>query len=204
MPIKNTFLYILIKFLIVLFLLTYKSSNATYINNCIIDTTISFKRIHNPTMYIGLAAGKETFISGFFPKLGILQSINIGKREFNPVYEYNSEKNNNYFKYKDMPKYSFYGGADITFFGFFSAVLTFSGYTGFKIGIFTIDNSIAYLTTFPKYQLTYNSKIGIKLGPIWVKSGPSFILKNTYAISDSWMKFNNNYYNFDLNISIPF
>ncbi|MSQ79850.1 MAG: hypothetical protein EXR21_09300 [Flavobacteriaceae bacterium] len=145
-----------------------------------------------PVFYVGVAVGKETFVSILMPKFGVLGYKDIGRI--------------GYIKSGDMSKYAFYGAADITLFGLFQPVLTITGYVGFKIGSITIDNSLAFLNVFPdgkwlkdKHQFTYNPKIGLKVGSIWVKVGPSFMLEPKYGLLDDWMKLGNNYYNFDLN-----
>ncbi len=152
------------------------------------------KKIH-PVIYLGFAAGHETFISASFPKFGLIGYLSLVKE----TRSYDNRRN--------LSKFAIYGGADLSFFALFQPIIGVTAYTGIKMQFFTIDNSLAFLNGFPdgkivndKHQFTYNPKFGLLFGRIWFKVGPSFIIKNRWIELNDWMKFGSHFFNLDLNI----
>ncbi|MBK7129902.1 MAG: hypothetical protein IPM74_04640 [Crocinitomicaceae bacterium] len=153
------------------------------------------KQSIKPHLYMGLALGRETFISMFLPKIGVMGTVSFGKQKKNSSFGV------------DFPKYGMYGAADLTIFGLFQVALSMTTWVGFKIGPLTIDNSIAFVRGFPDgkkvnddfYLRTINPKIGLKIGIVWLKFGPSYTISGKWDQLDNWFKIKNNFFNFDLN-----
>lgn len=124
----------------------------------------------------GVSAGQETFIGA--PKLGVFKEFAFSKGRYgSPKFGFSQG--------------AFYVGAETSIFIFFAGVISISANAGFNFGPLTIDNSITRtLVSSPndyKYSYTsYNPKFGIHVGPIWLKSGPSFALKQAEQM-DGWM-----------------
>jgi hypothetical protein len=130
--------------------------------------------------YIGIAAGQETFISGVMPKVGLLvQNFHTKNKKFSTYY-----------------------GADITLGVFFQFWLSVTAQTGIRYNYISLDNSIGYLGLFPqklssKHQFTCNPKLGTKIGPVWLKAGPSILLSHRRALNN-FLKIGEYYYNFEI------
>lgn len=98
-----------------------------------------------------------------------------------------------------------YGGGEVSFFYFFLGELSVSANAGIAFGSFTIDNNItsamifgfAHEGSFARYYHTCNPKIGIIIGPMWLKAGPSFLLSGEPAFPEM-MKINGRSFNFEL------
>lgn len=148
--------------------------------------------LDNLIFVAGVSAGQETFIGA--PKLGAYKEFAISKgRSGTPKFGFS--------------KASVYVGAETSLFVFFAGVISISANAGFNLAFVTIDNSITRtLVSSPdnvKYSYTtYNPKLGIHIGPIWLKSGPSFALKQSEQM-DGWLKLNGIHYNFELLFMFP-
>lgn len=141
---------------------------------------------------VGVSAGQETFIG--LPKLSAYKALSL------------SSKNHKSSKY-GFPAYSIYAGADVSTFVLFAGVFTASANTGFAIGPLTLDNSLAFtLVTSPESEnsnySTYNPKLGVMVGPVWLKAGPSFALSGNTDWGN-WMKKNRTCYNVELHYLFP-
>jgi hypothetical protein len=190
---KSRFIYILLIFLI---FFVFEDCYARTLANSELKSrkTEIIKKIQ-PVVYIGFAVGHETFVSATFPKFGVLGYLPLG----NDSRSYDDKRN--------LSKFAIYGGADLSIFALFQPAIGVTGYSGVKMRFFTIDNSLAFLNGFPdgkivndKHQFTYNPKIGIKLGSVWLKVGPSFIIEDRWIELNKWMKVGSHFYNIDLNI----
>ncbi len=137
----------------------------------------------------GISVGQESFIG--LPKLYGLGEFRIAGKQ--PDYGF--------------ANLSLYGGGELSLFGFHALALGISANTGVAVGPFTIDNSITYTIRRgpsgekPGNYTTYNPKLGLNIGPIWLKAGPSILLDGK-GIED-WTKINNRYYNFEVLYIFP-
>lgn len=137
----------------------------------------------------GITAGQEYFIS--FPKLSCLREFPLTRNR--PKYGFSN--------------FSFYAGVEGSMFVMYAGVFGISANVGVAIGPFTVDNSITRTAIVgpsgerPGNYTTYNPKLGLNIGPIWLKAGPS-ILMDGNGIED-WAKINNRYYNFEVLYIFP-
>jgi hypothetical protein len=141
---------------------------------------------------VGLSAGQETFIG--LPKLSAYKAFPL------------LSKNNKSPKY-GFHRYSIYAGADVSTFVFFAGVFTASGNVGFVAGPVTLDNSLAFtVVSSPESEnsnySTCNPKLGLIIGPIWLKAGPSFAVHGNPDWGN-WMKKNGTCYNVELHYLFP-
>jgi len=90
---------------------------------------------------------------------------------------------------------SFYIGSEVSIAVVFAGAISISGTTGFKIGRFTTDCSLTRLWLanpsgdVVSRQTTLNPKFGFMIGPIWVKTGPSFLITNENIFGESFGNF---------------
>ena len=110
-------------------------------------------------------------------------------------------------------KYGFYPfgsyvGLDFNAMGLAAAWLSIGTTIGLSFPFFTLDNSLTFSGwTGPDggYQngghISWNPKLGLRIGPVWLKSGPSLILGTT-TIDENWLKFNQYNLNFELSFYI--
>ena len=146
--------------------------------------------------YVGIAAGHESLVSLFFPKLGMMAFIPFGPNV----------------KANATSKYGIYAAADVTMFAFVVPFISGSAYAGVKAGPWTLDAAFSFMNGLasgdnvnpPHYQ-SINPKIGIRSERVWFKFGPSFETRNHGGdgLSD-WIRIGNNLYNFDLNFVVEF
>ena len=141
--------------------------------------------------YYGFEVGHETFISGVLPKIGLIRYMNLRNDSL-----YNQKRST----------ITAYAGADITLGVLYAAWFASNAYAGVKLGHLTLDNSIAYFAGLHSEGKhidygTYNPKLGVKIGKIWFKSGPSFkIGKSFYLDNSTYFKIGYFNYNFELQI----
>jgi len=80
--------------------------------------------------------------------------------------------------------------------------------TGVSLGPFTLDNSINSLFVLvegpTRYQTTYNPKLGIHLGPVWLKAGPSFLISKESVLFEDWIKIGKYNMNFEIIVTPDF
>jgi hypothetical protein len=141
--------------------------------------------------YFGIAAGHESLVSLFFPKIGVMALKPLGR---------NIQAN-------VTPKYGLYAASDVTLFAVVLPFISGSVYGGVKCGAFTFDTAFSFMNglavderlNVPHYQ-SINPKIGIRSEHVWFKFGPSFETRNHGGdgLSD-WIEIGKNVYNFDLN-----
>jgi len=138
-------------------------------------------RFENGMMFsVGLSAGQETFIG--FPKFGAYKQF--------PIHYARCKGPQLGFRHPAI-----YAGVDGSLFVFFAGAFSVGPTIGYGHGPFSIDNSLTFtLITQPESvnekNWSYNPKIGINIGPVWLKAGPSFSL---YAESDwdGWVQTGN-------------
>ena len=134
-----------------------------------------FKRI-DLLGHIGLSFGQETLIG--LPKLGGICRLNFKRAQ--------SIEN------RPFKGSSFYVGADLSMFVLFAGAFSSGIQAGFKFGPITIDNSFSRLSLMSPEsdivarQTTYNPKIGLVIGPAWLKFGPSYIIKGDNILRDGF------------------
>jgi len=74
----------------------------------------------------------------------------------------------------------------------------------------TIDNSITiwaivgYSPGSGNWKSIYNPKLGIYLGPVWVKAGPSFTVSQKKEFAFDVIKINNTNFNFEVSYIAEF
>lgn len=135
----------------------------------------------------GVSAGQETFIGA---KLGVY-------REFSLVRDRRDDRN--------FRKFSLYAGPEASLFVFFAGVFSFSATGGVALGPFTLDNAVTY-TTFvsPNGHAgqdygSLNPKIGLQLGPVWLKAGPSYLISGSTIWGDyRFLEINEQPWNFEI------
>lgn len=142
--------------------------------------------------YFGFGVGQESYIS--MPKLGFVRQFPIVFNKGNSEIEIAN-------------RYSFYVAADVSMLAIVGFVVTPSVYAGVKAGPITFDLSLAN-STYVYYQdkrtvqqLTYNPKLGLKLGNVWLKVGTSMLLKNEF-VNKEFFKWGKHYVNLNLNFLI--
>ncbi len=117
----------------------------------------------SPIVYGGLAIGQETFIAT--PRAGILGEFAIIRRNRNA-------------KMWNFHRFSIYGGAEGSIFGLFVFGGSAAAVGGIKMSVFTLDINASvsgFALNDAKFGYsTYNPKLGLVLGPVWLKVGPSF------------------------------
>ncbi len=134
-----------------------------------------FKRI-DLLGHIGVSFGQETLIG--LPKLGGICRLNFNRTK---SIENRPFKGN-----------SFYVGADLSMLVFFAGAFNTGVQAGFKFGPITIDNSFSQLSLMSPEsdivarQTSYNPKIGLVIGPAWLKFGPSYIIKGDNILRDGF------------------
>jgi hypothetical protein len=146
----------------------------------------------SPIAYGGLSLGQETFIST--PRGGILGEIVLVRKNrrgrlwnFHPV--------------------SVYGGAEGSLFGVFAFGGSAAVVSGLKLSIFTLDINAA-VSGFAVNEAkigysTYNPKVGLIIGPVWLKCGPSYRFNsNKEPVFDGFMSTNNQAYNIEMLICL--
>lgn len=136
---------------------------------------------------VGISAGRETFIG--LPKFGAYRQFPIP-----------------YTRCKG-PKLGFrqpvvYAGIDGSLFVFFAGAYSVGPTLGYGHGPFSIDNSLTITwITAPESQTeknwSYNPKVGVNVGPVWIKAGPSFPLYTETSWAD-WVQIGNVSMNFEL------
>ncbi len=113
---------------------------------------------------MGIFAGQEHFIA---LKGSLIKPINFG------------------YRWRQAPKYGFYphgayASLEGSLFGLFALWGGAGINIGYNIGPVTIDNSLTawgIIGENNSFGLTsYNPKIGLHFGPVWLKAGPSFRL----------------------------
>jgi hypothetical protein len=148
---------------------------------------------NNMLFAVGISAGQETFIG--FPKLGAYKEFSLTPKA-QPLH---GRK-----QFSGFGKCSFYVGAEASMLVFFAGAFTISADAGFALGPVTIDNSLTR-TVFASpvgdrnsYSTTYNPKLGLNIGPVWLKAGPSFKLGKSDSPMGNWLTIGNNPYNVEL------
>ncbi len=136
---------------------------------------------------VGVSAGRETFIG--LPKFGVYKQFPM-----------------RYTKCKG-PQLGFrspaiYAGVDGSLFVFFAGAFSVGPTLGYGHGPFSVDNSLTItLITSPEganeKNWSYNPKVGVNIGPIWIKAGPSFQLY-TETSWGNWVQIGNVSMNFEL------
>lgn len=126
---------------------------------------------------VGLSVGRETFIGA--PRFGLYKPIKLSSAD-------------KHFRYANKHTPIVYAGVEGSVFVFFGGVFSIAPSIGFGFGHFTVDNNLAFtIVTSPdnvrQNYLTYNPKVGVALGPIWLKCGPG-ILVNGEDHWGAWMK----------------
>lgn len=138
----------------------------------------------------GIAIGQEHFAA---VKGSIIKPINFGYR---PRY---------------YPKYGFYkhgayASLEGSMFGMFAIWAGLGVNIGYNLGPLTLDNSVTAWGIAGENAsfgiVTYNPKVGIRVGPVWLKSGPSFLLAGEEFI-DNYLKIGRYNMNFELLYIIP-
>jgi hypothetical protein len=137
---------------------------------------------------VGVSAGQENFMG--LPKLAAYKDFSLTPDK------------------RGRTKYGFrtcsaYAGADAALFVFFAGAFSASATCGFAVGPFTIDNSFATTTTLNadgdrvySYR-TYNPKIGVNIGPVWLKAGPSYVIGGKVEMGN-WCRIGSTYFNFEI------
>lgn len=79
-----------------------------------------------------------------------------------------------------------YAGLDLSAMGLFAVWFSAGINAGISLKYFTLDNNIAFFgIAGPENQFgnhtTYNPKIGVLIGPVWIKAGPSFLINPSQA-----------------------
>jgi hypothetical protein len=146
----------------------------------------------NMLFTVGISAGRETFIG--LPKLGAYKEFSLlsqrplhGRKQFS-----------------GFGNCSFYAGAEASIFVIFAGVFSVSADAGFAFGPLTIDNSLTRSVIVSpdggenSYYTTCNPKLGLNIGPVWLKAGPSYAVGKSDAAMGNWLKKGNNHYNVEL------
>ncbi len=136
---------------------------------------------------VGVSAGQETFIG--LPKIALYKHIPLTQKW-----------NKNKFGYKPL---SIYFGPEASIFGFYALILSVSGSAGISLGPVTIDNSLTYSAMFEpsgeRYDYpSYNPKVGLRIGPVWLKAGRFVEFNPIRKGVDEWLKYEGIKYNFEL------
>jgi hypothetical protein len=141
---------------------------------------------------VGLGLGQENLIS--LPKLSGMVSFKLN--------------NGTYSKLGQLQKFSFYVGTEASIVVFFAGAFSISGTGGFKTGPITTDCSLTklYLVNpdgnVVARQTTLNPKIGVMIGQVWIKTGPSFLLSEYDIFRETFgnfMHIGNVAFNFEVN-----
>ncbi len=96
-------------------------------------------------------------------------------------------------------KCAFYAGPEVGICLLYPGLFSTSATTGFALGPVTIDNSLTYTAfVFPKQGTikdfgSWNPKLGIQLGPCWMKAGPCFPIRSTTLLQDSEKELNDRF-----------
>jgi hypothetical protein len=142
------------------------------------------KKLH---FAVGIAAGQETFFGA--PKFGFYALFPAFQKEAkSPKYGFKSG--------------SFYAGVEGSLFVVFIGIFSVSGTCGLVMNRFTLDHALTCtLVSDPSSNnttyATSNPKLGVQLGPVWLKAGPSFLLRGPADWGD-WMLVGNVRLNVDL------
>lgn len=140
----------------------------------------------------GIGVGQENLVG--LPKLSGFASFKLGRQS-------NS-------KFGNFQKSAFYIGSEASIVVLFAGAASISGTAGFKTGRFTTDCSLSRLWLANSdgdvvaRQTTLNPKIGVMIGPVWIKTGPSFLLTNENVFRDlfgNFMHITNIPFNLELN-----
>lgn len=136
---------------------------------------------------VGASVGRETFIG--LPKFGFYKQF--------PVHYARCKGPQLGFR---AP--AFYAGIDGSLFVFFAGAFSVGPTLGYGHGPFSIDNSLSFtLITSPESanekNWSYNPKVGLNIGPVWIKAGPCFPLHTETSWGD-WVQIGNVSMNFEL------
>lgn len=115
---------------------------------------------------VGLGVGQENLVS--MPKLSGFASFKLGNRSIS--------------NHGNFQKNAFYLGSEASVLIFFAGAVSVSGTAGIKVGSLSFDGSLTRLWlanpdgNVVARQTTLNPKMGVMIGPVWLKAGPSFLL----------------------------
>lgn len=134
------------------------------------------KRLGTLHGFVGVGLGQEHLLS--LPKVSAIYSLGF--------------KQNRRFKFRssrlpfsgihDLPENGLLFGTEVSMFVLFAGTFSTSALIGIKSGPVTAETSITrqFLASpdgdIVARQSTLNPKLGVKMGPIWLKTGPSFLL----------------------------
>ncbi len=120
----------------------------------------------------GVSVGQETFIG--FPKVSAYKQFPFTKRYSN-------------YLQPGFGNGAVYVGVDASVFVVFVGVLSVGPTVGYGYKCFSVDNSVTYTAyesgdgELVEEYWTCNPKLGINIGPVWLKAGPSFQLTPTHS-----------------------
>lgn len=103
-----------------------------------------------------------------------------------------------------------YVSIDPNMFVFFAGWVGVGLNVGVSLPFVTVDNSIVvWAISGPSGEegygrVTYNPKIGVYVGPVWFKVGPSFILAQKKEFAPDLIKINDTNFNFELSYIAEF
>lgn len=129
---------------------------------------------------LGIGLGQENLLS--LPKLSGLISFEMNRK-------------NNRNRFWNFQKNAFFAGTEVSIVILFGMAVSIAGTVGLKTGPITIDCSITRLIlTNPdgvvvSRQTTVNPKLGIILGPVWIKTGPSLLSTNPNIFGNTFGNF---------------
>ena len=130
---------------------------------------------------VGLAAGQEIVLG--LPRFGFYKDFLVGEPESAALVR----------EGKGLRKSSLYVGAEGSLFVFIGGVFSAGITTGAKFGCFTIENSFSKTMVespegeFVAWYTSANPKIGFNVNKLWLKAGPSFLLKGDRGFPN-WMR----------------
>lgn len=132
----------------------------------------------NVIFTLGAQVGQENF---FGLKGSILFPYYFSKESSR--YKFSRKWNSNNGKF-DKP--CIYSGLDLSAMGLFAVWFSAGINAGISLKYITLDNNIAFFgIAGPENQFgnhtTYNPKIGVLIGPVWIKAGPSFLINPSQA-----------------------
>lgn len=94
-----------------------------------------------------------------------------------------------------------YFGLEGSFFALFGVWRGIGANAGFNFQRITIDNSLTWFRVSGSDGgntiITNNPKLGLKLGKVWIKAGPSFQINSNDAL-ENWMKIGQLNYNLEV------
>ncbi len=140
---------------------------------------------------VGVSAGQENFIGA--PKLGGYMDFSLHEKK-SPKFGFHT--------------FSAYAGAEVSLFVFFAGTFSASAMCGVKAGPVTLDNSVSAATAVDSdgettYSWrTWNPKLGLMIGPVWLKAGPSYVIGGKVEMGN-WMKVHGTHFNADLLYIFP-